>query len=468
MKSILKLLRRFFGILCLSIILGLALNIILFVWMTQKYVFQNSGNGRPWKTAEAVSEELYETEDGYEISEKGETLLKDSGAWGILLENGSGNVIWESENLPPEIPLSYSLSEVAWSVRGYIEDYPTVSAGKDGNLVILGFPKKSYWKHLWSTYDYDLIAHTPEMILVFLIGNLIFLLVVYLIATTGVLRSVKPIIEGIRLLPEDRNVYLKEKGLFSQLAESINRAAEKLRSQDFALRRKETARANWIAGVSHDIRTPLSMVMGYASQLETDEHLPAEQRKKAEIIRLQSMRMKNLIADLNLASKLDYNVQPVHTEKINIVSFMRQVVVDFMNLDGESKYPIEWRTEENLPPCIVEGDKELLKRAVSNLIFNSQIHNPNGCTIFAEVKRSAQEVLISIEDNGTGVSDEKLEAIKKAPHYMVCDSSVREQSHGLGLLIVKQICHAHHGKVEISHSQEGGFSVKLLLPLKEI
>ena len=62
--------------------------------------------------------------------------------------------------------------------------------------------------------------------------------------------------------------------------------------------------------VSHDIRTPLSMVMGYAGQIEDNESLPESERKKARIIRQQSTKMKNLINDLNLASKLEYNMQP--------------------------------------------------------------------------------------------------------------------------------------------------------------
>lgn len=75
------------------------------------------------------------------------------------------------------------------------------------------------------------------------------------------------------------------------------------------------ARANWIAGVSHDIRTPLSMVMGYAGQLASSSCLETEDRKKAIMIMKQSERMKNLINDLNLASKLEYNMQPIKKKR---------------------------------------------------------------------------------------------------------------------------------------------------------
>ena len=74
--------------------------------------------------------------------------------------------------------------------------------------------------------------------------------------------------------------------------------------------------------MSHDIRTPLSIVMGYAGQLENDKRLPEEDRQKATVIVKQSKRMRNLINDLNLASKLEYNMQPVRMEKQNVIAIV--------------------------------------------------------------------------------------------------------------------------------------------------
>ena len=102
---------------------------------------------------------------------------------------------------------------------------------------------------------------------------------------------------------------------------------------------------------------------------------PEEERKKAGVIRLQSIRMKNLVNDLNLFSKLEYNAQPLHRRPVNAVSLLRKVVVDFLNMDADGRYPIEWNTEESLTVCMIEADENLLKRAVCNLIINAQVHN---------------------------------------------------------------------------------------------
>ncbi len=112
------------------------------------------------------------------------------------------------------------------------------------------------------------------------------------------------------------------------------------------------------------------MVLGYAGQLRDDPHLTGGERQKAAVIVKQSERMRNLINDLNLASKLEYNMQPLHLQKVNLVAVVRQVVVDFMNLDIGGRHPIEWETEENLTVCPVCADPDLMKRAVGNLIQN--------------------------------------------------------------------------------------------------
>lgn len=207
------------------------------------------------------------------------------------------------------------------------------------------------------------------------------------------------------------------------------------------------------------------MVMGYAGQLESDTNLSDNERKKATAIRKQSERIRNLINDLNLASKLEYNMQPLTEKRENAVAIVRQVVVDFINTDIDNKFPIEWETNENISACFINADKDLIKRAVSNLIQNCMSHNENGCSIFVSVRTDEQSCIISVEDNGKGASNEQIEKLNNAPHYMVCDTNTTEQRHGLGLLIVKQVAASHNGTTTIEHSSHGGFAVKITLPL---
>ena len=282
------------------------------------------------------------------------------------------------------------------------------------------------------------------------------------------LKPVKPITKGIQDLSIGEPVHIPEKGLLSDISANINRTSNILQEQQQQLKKKETARANWIAGVSHDIRTPLSMVMGYAGQLKDDANLTAEERRKAEVIVKQSKRMQNLINDLNLASKLEYNMQPINPAKQNLIAIVRQVFVDFINMDIEDKYPIEWETDEALTICPVNADKDLLKRAISNLIQNSINHNEQGCKIYVSVTADSYKCTVGVSDDGVGATDEQIEKLNNAPHYMFCDENTTEQRHGLGLLIVKQIVAAHDGITVIEHSIYGGFTVKLTLPINNL
>lgn len=462
MKSVPKLIKRFVGILMLSSLVILFMNFIIIAIIAAT----QAPNGSPWTTAEQAAESIVKSEQGYKMSDEMIEELNAQNVWAVYIDNATGECVWHSDNLPDTVPLKYTASDIANTTRGYIDGYPTFTGEGEDGLIILGYPKDSFWKHMWPSWDYQFIANLPKTVLIVLAINIFIVFLIYMAANTKLLKSIKPITDGIQALHTGQPVVLKETGVLSEIAANINQTSEVLQSQNYQLKKKETARANWIAGVSHDIRTPLSMVMGYASQLESSSQLSEEERQKAAAIVKQSQRMKNLINDLNLASKLEYNMQPTHIEQVNVISAVRQVVVDFINLDISGKYPVEWLTDSDLNTVIINADKDLIKRAVSNLIQNSINHNENGCTIYVAVKEEHGKVCkIVVSDNGVGATDEQIDKLNNSPHYMVCDENTSEQRHGLGLLIVKQIAAAHKGTVEIRHSEYGGLEVEICLPV---
>lgn len=460
MKSVVKLIRRFISIMFVSLLLLFILNFALLA----VYALNQASNSKPWARAVEVADHLLQDGKGYVLTEDTALELQKENVWAILIDNETMKVVWQTENLPAAIPMSYAVSDIASLTRGYIDGYPTFTGGAENGLVVLGYPKDSFWKHMWPSWDYTLIANLPKTVLSVLAINIALIFIIYVIANYKLLKSVKPIVSGIQTLPTNEEVRIREKGLLSELAVNINKTSDILQTQSRQLRKKENARANWIAGVSHDIRTPLSMVMGYAGQLESDKRLPEDARKKAAVIARQSERMRNLINDLNLASKLEYNMQPIKLEKHNLIAVVRQVVVDFINMNIDEKYPIEWEKDENLTVCSVNMDKDLIKRAVSNLIQNSMNHNKQGCHIFVRVVAEDNVYTVVVADDGMGATDEQIEKLNNSPHYMVCDENTIEQRHGLGLLIVRQIVFVHSGKMQIKHSKSGGFEVKLSLP----
>ena len=201
MKSTFKLIRRFVKVLLLSFIGLMLLNIALFIFVVSRSESSSGG----WKAAELLGNELTETESGaYTLSEKGREILQQRNAWAILVEDETGDVIWHSDNLPEGVPLHYSAADISYYTRGYIDDYPTTTAARGDDLIFMGHPKDMYWKHMWPAFDYQLIADSPKIVLLFLAVNLLAILFIYFVSTSGVLRAVRPIVSGIEDLPEGK------------------------------------------------------------------------------------------------------------------------------------------------------------------------------------------------------------------------------------------------------------------------
>lgn len=279
MTSIAKLTRRFVGILILSMFLLFVVNVVILIAVAST---QTPGIG-PWTTARETEAALQKTETGYILSDEMTQTLKDENAWAVYIDNDTMQVLRHTEDLPSEIPMQYTIADISSLTRGYLADYPAFTAGSESGLVVVGFPKDRYWKHMSPSWDYDFIKNSPYIALSVIGINVAVIFLIYVAANTKLLRSVRPIADGIQALPTKAPAYVKEKGLLSDLAKDINRTADILQTQRRDLRKKEAARADWISGVSHDIRTPLSMVMGYAGQLEENPQLSDDDRRKASV-----------------------------------------------------------------------------------------------------------------------------------------------------------------------------------------
>ena len=125
-------------------------------------------------------------------------------------------------------------------------------------------------------------------------------------------------------MSEGKSINLSVSGELSEIADSINKASN-------IISRQNTARANWISGVSHDIRTPLTMIMGYADRIVNDENASSRIKEQAAVISRQSIKIKDLVQDLNLVSKLEYEMQPLRKENIRLSKLLRSYAIDLIN-----------------------------------------------------------------------------------------------------------------------------------------
>ena len=205
-------------------------------------------------------------------------LLREHDAWAMLLDE-SGTVVWE-QGLPEELPRSYTSAQVASFSRWYLQDYPVkVWSREDGALMVVGFAPDTLVKYYFSMETPSLMMFLVGAIVVF-VFNLLLMIFLMLRNTRRVEKAMSPILQGIQALSRGSYRSLDEYGELAEINAGLNQAGA-------YLMQKDNARAEWIRGVSHDIRTPLSMVLGYASELEDDDALPTEARRQAGMIRRQ-------------------------------------------------------------------------------------------------------------------------------------------------------------------------------------
>lgn len=259
---------------------------------------------------------------------------------------------------------------------------------------------------------------------------------------------------SIKTLSAGRPVSLSIHGELAEIADSVNQASQ-------VLSRQNQARANWISGVSHDIRTPLSMIMGYAERIAGNHAVNENIQQEAEIIRAQSTKIKDLVQDLNLVSQLEYDMQPLTKAPVRLSRLLRSYAVELLNAGIPEKYLLETEISKDAETAVIECDERLISRAVSNLVQNSIRHNPQGCTIILRLACSDTAIFLTVADNGVGLSTEKLRELEEKPHYMESTDERLDLRHGLGLLLVRQIVEAHGGTMKMESTPQNGYKTIL-------
>ena len=118
------------------------------------------------------------------------------------------------------------------------------------------------------------------------------------------------------------------------------------------------------------------MILGYASEIEETSSLPETTRKQAEIIRKHSEKLKNLVENLNLTTKLEYSMQAMQKQTLVPVELARQAVSEVLNDGLSDKYELELSEDNPGKAITITGDQSLLNRMLCNLIRNCIVHNP--------------------------------------------------------------------------------------------
>ncbi len=362
-----------------------------------------SRNGMPYyPDSQEIMEHLHKEKGEYRLAEEESKKLSGAQQFAMLLDNG-GNILW-SEFLPKELRKSYTLQDVAKFTRYYLEDYPVRTYVVPEGLLIIGQKKEQIWKY---TLEYDENA----------VRNLIELLPLLFLANAVILVSVP--------------IWIQKK----------------------RAKQKEEERTEWIAGVSHDIRTPLAIVLGNAEMIAATTE-SEEIKDRALRIEKQGLRLRRLVENLNLFSKLSFGYGNLEKEKIQVSRFLRKTITEMRNQTEDERMQFNLDIEEDLQSLELCFNENLMERALMNLLYNAVQHNPEGCEITVKLYQDEKaHVFLHVEDNGCGLEKAALKRLNKKNYEWEPSTG----QHGLGLKIVKQVISRHRWKVQFGEGSQGGF-----------
>ncbi len=278
------------------------------------------------------------------------------------------------------------------------------------------------------------------------------------------LRSIQRGVKRFEAGDYEARIPVKGKGELSDLALTFNHMADTILKNIDELKEVDRLRRDLIANVSHDLRSPMSVIHGYIeTMILKDDQLDTEERKKyLEIILQSSEKLKKLVADLFELSRLEAKQVKLKKEPFLINELLQDTARQYELMADKKKVKLETDLPEQLP--MVEADIALIGRVLQNLIDNAMKYTPDEGEI--KVKAEAQGDLVKVEiiNSGQGIPEKDLPHIFNR-YYMVDHKQSGIDGSGLGLAIVKKILDMHQASIEVSSQQNIDTRFSFSLPL---
>ena len=228
------------------------------------------------------------------------------------------------------------------------------------------------------------------------------------------------------------------------------------------IRRLEMIRRDFVANVSHELKTPLTVIGGFAETL-ADEDLPADQRHRfIETIQAHAQRMQRIVDDLLDISRIESGGWRPDPVPIDAAAAAREVVAALQDVAVSKRVTMEVRPHESAPA--VRADPTALRQILSNLVENAIRYTPEGGSVTVFTEPDSNGVRIGVRDTGVGIAPEHLPRIFER-FYRVDPARARGAGGtGLGLAIVRHLVEAHGGRVRAESAIGRGTTVTAFFP----
>ena len=281
----------------------------------------------------------------------------------------------------------------------------------------------------------------------------------------AVTRGLAPLMSGTRELADGNLAYRvpaqSSLAEVQDLAASFNRMADRVQQG-------QQAQRDFIANVSHDLKTPLTSIQGYSQALlDGTASTPERQQRAALVISQEAQRLSNLVEEVIDLARLESGRLTLHLQPTNLNDLVTDVVEAFAPRSEAAHVRLVWTPPATALTVTADGDR--LRRALSNLVDNALKHTPQdgaitlGLTRLAAPAGRGAQVQVSVTDSGPGIAPEEQRRIFERFYRVDRARSGREGS-GLGLAIVKDIVEAHGGSVGVESVVGNGSRFWFTLP----
>jgi len=302
------------------------------------------------------------------------------------------------------------------------------------------------------------------VILIYVIFGIGIFTVTFLLLQEKSMRYISRISDAMQSISEgDLNITVDIEGddEFSVMAASLNKMVEDLRGLMDKEREAERTKNELITNIAHDLRTPLTSIIGYLELLSGETKLdPEVQKKYIGIAYVKTKRLEKLIEDLFGFTKLNYGKISMNVAKVDVVKLLSQLLEEFYPSFVDKN--LSYELQSNVPAQMISADGNLLARLFDNLINNAIKYGADGKRILVKVHGSEELVTIQVINYGYVIPEEELPLIFNKFYRVEQSRSTNTGGTGLGLAIAKNIVDMHGGTIHVTSDLSGTvFTIKL-------
>lgn len=229
------------------------------------------------------------------------------------------------------------------------------------------------------------------------------------------------------------------------------------------IRRLEKMRSEFVANVSHELKTPITSVKGFAETLLSGD-VPDEATAKQfmQIIYDESERLNRLITDLLELSKIEKQAMPLNITEVNLNEIIGNSTQTISKFARDKNITLHLPSDEN--PIYVEADEDRLGQIVLNLVANAVNYTSDNGDIYIDAEERSSKVVLTVRDTGMGIPEEALDRLFERFYRVDKARSRHSGGTGLGLAIVKHLVESHEGKIYVKSVEGVGSTFTVELP----